>query len=102
MLRPPQRRLDEVVRPSDRRGQTSSRISGWVQYLGMLTWIGKGGEVIQQGDAGRGGHRQASIDEAPYKLDFQPRRKLTHSIQAIALSLPWPCRWQAVRHVFQW
>ncbi len=42
----------------------------------MLTWIGKGGKVIQQGDAGRGSHREASIDEAPYESDFQPRRKL--------------------------
>ena len=37
----------------------------------------KGGEVIQQGDAGRGSHREASIDEASYELDFQPRREAT-------------------------
>jgi hypothetical protein len=36
----------------------------------------KGGEVIQQGDAGRGIHPEASFDEAPYESDFQSRRKL--------------------------
>src|SRR6185437_7529521 len=86
MLRPPQRRLDEVVRPRERRGQHQTQdFREWIQYLGMLTWIGKGGEVIQQGDAGRGGHRQASIDEAPYESDFQPRRKLPPLFKR----LPW-------------
>src|ERR1700722_1004415 len=42
----------------------------------MLARVGKGGEVSQQGDAGRGRHREASIDEAPYESDFRPRRKL--------------------------
>ena len=77
MLRPPQRRLDEVVRPRDGRRQHQKQdFREWIQHLGMLTRIAKGGEVIQQGDAGRGSHREASIDEAPYESDFQPRRKL--------------------------
>jgi hypothetical protein len=54
-------------------------------HADVLTWIGKGGEVIQQGDAGRGSHRQASIDEAPYESDFQPRRKLPPPFKR----LPW-------------
>ena len=70
MLGPPQRRLDEVVRPGDGRGQHQKRI----QYLGMLTRVGKGGEVIQQSDAGRDSHREASIDEAPYESEFPTRR----------------------------
>jgi hypothetical protein len=38
MLRPPQRRLDEVVRPGDRRGQHQQQdFREWKQYLGMLT-----------------------------------------------------------------
>ena len=77
MLRPPQRRLDEVVRPRDGRRQHQKQdFREWIQHLGMLTRIAKGGKVIQQGDAGRGSHREASIDEAPYESDFQPRRKL--------------------------
>jgi hypothetical protein len=68
------------------RATHDARAHEWIQYLGMLTGIGKGGEVIQQGDAGRGSHREASIDEAPYESDFQPRRKLPPSIQAIALT----------------
>jgi hypothetical protein len=92
MLRPPQRRLDEVVCPGERRGQHQKQdFREWIQYLGMLTRIGKGGEVIQQGDAGRGRPRQASIDEAPYETNFQPRRKLPPPFKR----LPWadfrPC-----------
>jgi hypothetical protein len=42
--------------------------------------------VIQQRDADRDRHEEASIDEAPYESNFQPRRKLP-PIQAIALGL---------------
>ena len=52
----------------------------------MLTRIGQRGEVIQQRDANRDRHGEASIDEAPYKSNFQPRRKLP-PIRAIALGL---------------
>ncbi len=69
MLRPPQRGLDEVVRSGDRRGQHQQQdFREWIQHLGMLTRVRKGGEVIQQGDAGQGSHREASIDEAPSLL----------------------------------
>ncbi len=43
-----------------------------MQYLGVLTRVRKGGEVIQQGDAGQGGYREASIDEAPYESSSPP------------------------------
>ncbi|MGA8909166.1 MAG: hypothetical protein WB524_16240, partial [Acidobacteriaceae bacterium] len=33
-------------------------------------------EVIQQRDADRHSHGEASIDQAPYESNFQPRRKL--------------------------
>jgi polar amino acid transport system substrate-binding protein len=42
--------------------------------------------VIQQRDADRRSHGEASINEAPYESNFQPRRKLP-PIQAIALAL---------------
>ena len=50
----------------------------------VLTWIGNGGEVIQQRDAGRGSHREASIAEAPYKSNFQPRWKLPPPFKRLA------------------
>jgi hypothetical protein len=60
--------------------------------------IGKGGEVIQQSDAGRGSHREASIDEAPYESDFQPRRKLPPLFKR----LPWtPTRSRLTRTIGQ-
>ena len=52
----------------------------------MLARIGQRGEVIQQRDADRRSYGEASIDEAPYESNFQPRRKLP-SIQAIPLAL---------------
>jgi hypothetical protein len=47
--------------------------------------IGQCGEVIQQRDPDRRSHDDAFIDEASNESNFQPRRKLPHSIQAIAL-----------------
>jgi hypothetical protein len=42
----------------------------------VLARVGQRGEVIQQRDADRRSHGEASIDEAPYESNFQPRRKL--------------------------
>jgi hypothetical protein len=51
----------------------------------MLTRSGQRGEVIQQRDANRDRQQEASIDEAPYESNFQPRRKLLPFKR-----LPWP------------
>ena len=76
MLGSPQRRLNEVVRPGNGRRQHQQQdFREWIQDLGMLPRVAKGGEVFQQSDAGRGRHG-ASFDEAPYESHFQPRRKL--------------------------
>jgi len=40
--------------------------------------------VIQQRDADRENHRNASIDEAPYESNFQPRRKLPPPFKRLA------------------
>ena len=85
MLGSPQRRLHEVIRPGDRRSQNQQQdFRQWIQHLGVLTRIGQDGEMSQQRDADRRSHGRASIDEAPYESNFQPRRKLP-SIQAIGL-----------------
>ena len=71
MLGSPQCRLDEVVRPGDGRRQHQQQdFSEWIQYLGMLTRVAKGGEVIQQSGAGRGRHRGASFMRLPMNRTF--------------------------------
>ena len=71
MLGPPQRRLDEVVRPRDRRGQHQKQdFTEWIQHLGTLTRVAKGGEVIQQSDAGRGRHLGPPLMRLPMNWTF--------------------------------
>jgi hypothetical protein len=76
MLGSPQRRLDEIVRPGDGRGQYQKQdFREWVQDLGMLTRVAKRSEVIQQSTAGVAIGRRPPSMRLP-ESDFQPRRKL--------------------------
>ena len=71
MLGFPQCRLDEVVRPGDgRRRYQQQDFREWIQYLGMLTRVAKGGEVIQQSGAGRGRHRGPPFTRLPMNWTF--------------------------------
>jgi hypothetical protein len=46
--------------------------------------------VIEQRDADRNGHGEASIHEAPYESNFQPRRKLAQPFKRLAWKGPRP------------
>ncbi len=56
-----------------------------MQDLGSLSRIRQCRKVIQQRDASRLDHHEASIDEASYQSNFPPRRKPPPSFKR----LPW-------------